>query len=131
MSGSFIRSRLVSTAAVTNIHDMSLPPDQMPPVKPKITPEERRQRDADRLQTIRLRMLVGQALHDRCITSPAAIAAAIGMPVAEAIKLMTGKQWRAGDVALLEAAAARLRLVVPSPGGRGSQASPSSRERAP
>ncbi len=35
MSGSFIMSRLVSTAAETDIHDMSLPPDQMPPVKPK------------------------------------------------------------------------------------------------
>jgi len=35
------------------------------------------------------------------------------MPAAEAIKLMTGKQWRAGDVALLEAAAMRLGLNVP------------------
>ena len=75
------------------------------PMRPKLTAEERRQRDADWIQTIRLRMLVGQALHDRGITTPAAIGAAIGMPVAEATKLMIGKQLRAGDVALLEAAA--------------------------
>ena len=60
-------------------------------------------------------MLVGQALHDRGITTPAAMGAAIGMPAAEATKLLTGKQWRAGDVALLEAAATRLGLQVPSP----------------
>lgn len=83
------------------------------PAKPKLTAEERRRRDAERLQTIRLRMLVGQALHDRGITTPAAIGVAIGMSPAEATKLMTGKQWRAGDVALLEAAAVRLGLRVP------------------
>lgn len=88
------------------------------PAKPKLTAEERRQRDAERLQTIRLRMLVGQALHDRGITTPTAIGAAIGMPAAEATKLMTGKQWRAGDVALLEDAAARLGLQVPAPSPR-------------
>ncbi|WP_157033930.1 hypothetical protein [Belnapia moabensis] len=89
------------------------PSSDPPPAKPKITADERRQRDAERLQIIRLRMLVGQALHDRGITTPAAIGAAIGMAPAEATKLMTGKQWRAGDVELLEAAAASLRLQVP------------------
>ena len=62
-------------------------------------------------------MLVGQALHDRGITTPAAIGAAIGMPVVEATRLMTGKQWRAGNVALLEAAAMRLGLPVPASAG--------------
>ena len=81
-----------------------------PTAKPKITADERRQRDADRLQTIRLRMLVGQALHDRGITTLSAIGAAIGMSPVDAVKLMTGKQWRAGDVALLGAAAMRLGL---------------------
>src|SRR4051794_13969316 len=51
----------------------------LPPAKPKLTAEERRRRDADRLQTIRLRMLVGQALHDRGITTLAGIGAAIDM----------------------------------------------------
>ena len=97
------------TTAAADIRGMSPTPNEQPtPVKPKITPEERRRRDADRLQTIRLRMLVGQALHDRGITTPAAI----GMSPAEAVKLMTGKQWRAGDVALLEAAAVRLGVRV-------------------
>ncbi|WP_157033977.1 hypothetical protein [Belnapia moabensis] len=66
-----------------------------PPAKPKISSAERRQRDVDRFQTIRLRMLVGQALHNRGIKTPAAIGAAIGMPAAEATKLMASKQWRA------------------------------------
>ena len=90
---------------------MSLPPDQppsSPPVKPKLSAEERRARQADRLKTIRLRMAIGRELDDRGITDPAAIGAALGMPAGEATKLMTRHQWREGDVALLEAAAARL-----------------------
>jgi hypothetical protein len=53
---------------------MSLPPDQPPPApdKPKLTPEERRARHADRLTTIRLRMAIGRKLEDRDITTPAA-----------------------------------------------------------
>ena len=73
------------------------------------TDEERRLCDADRLQATLVRVPVGQALHSRGITTPAVI----GMPPAEATKLMTIKQWRAGDVALLEAAATKLRLQVP------------------
>lgn len=83
------------------------------PIKPKLTAAERRQRDADRLHIIRLRVLIGQALHDRGITTPATIGAAIGLSLAEATKLLNGKQWRAGDVALLEATAMRLGLQVP------------------
>jgi hypothetical protein len=46
--------------APTDIHDVSLPPDtQKPPGKPKLSPGERRRRTDDRLQTIRLRMLIG------------------------------------------------------------------------
>jgi hypothetical protein len=37
------------------------------------------------------------------------------MPAAEAVKLMTRHQWREGDVALFQAAAARLGLQVPGP----------------
>ncbi len=94
---------------------MSLPPDQPPPapVKPKLTPEERRARYADRLTTIRLRMLIGRELEDRGITMPAEIGAALGMSPAEATKLLTRHQWREGDVAQLQAAAVRLGLQVP------------------
>src|SRR5215218_4210597 len=95
---------------------MSLPPYQppaSPPAKPKLTPEERRARQADRLASIRLRIAIGRELDERGITTPAAIGAALGMPAAEAIKLLSRHQWRQGDVALLEAAAARLGVQVP------------------
>ena len=90
-------------------------PDQPPPApeKPKLTPEERRARQADRLASIRLRMAIGRELEDRGITKPADIGAALSMPAAEAVKLLNRHQWREGDVALLQAAAARLGLPVP------------------
>jgi hypothetical protein len=58
-------------------------------------------------------MAIGGELDERGITTPAAIGAALGMPPAEAVKLMTRHQWREGDVALLQAAAARLGVRVP------------------
>jgi hypothetical protein len=60
-------------------------------------------------------MAIGRELDERDITTPAAIGEALGMPPAEATKLLTGRQWREGDVALLQAAAARLGVQVPSP----------------
>ena len=75
--------------------------------------EERRIRQEDRLKSIRLRMAIGRALDERDITTPAAIGEALGMPAAEATKLLTRHQWREGDVALLQAAAARLGVQVP------------------
>jgi hypothetical protein len=96
---------------------MSLIPDQppppSPPAKPKLSAEERRARQEDRLKTIRLRMAIGRELDDRGITTPTEIGAALGMPAAEATKLLTRHQWREGDVALLQAAAARLGVQVP------------------
>jgi hypothetical protein len=53
-------------------------------------------------------MLIGRALDELGATTPDAIGAALGMPAAEATALLSRKQWREGDVALLEAAAARL-----------------------
>jgi hypothetical protein len=73
-----------------------------------LTAEDRRVRTADRLATIRLRVLIGRALDERGATTPAEIGEALGMPAAEATALLSRKQWREGDVALLEAAAARL-----------------------
>ena len=96
---------------------MSLFPDQppptSPPAKPKLTPEERRARYADRLATIRLRMLIFRELEDRGTTMPAEVGAAIGMPADEATKLLRGHQWREGDVARLEVAAAQLGVQIP------------------
>ena len=57
---------------------------------------------------------------ERGITDPAAIGAALGLPAAEAAKLLTRHQWREGDVALLTAAAAR--LGVPAQGAPGAAA---------
>ena len=90
---------------------MNLPPDQpspTAPAKPKLTSEERRARQAHRLVTIRLRMAIGRELEKRGITTPVAIGAALGMPGVEATRLLIRHQWREGDVALLQAAAARL-----------------------
>jgi hypothetical protein len=104
----------------TNIRSMSMFPDQAPSaVKPKISPEERRRRTADRLKAIWLKMAIGRELDDRGITTPAAIGAALGMPPAEATKLLTRHQWREGDVALLEAAVARLGVELPEPTTNG------------
>src|SRR3954469_9633233 len=106
--------RMLSTTATaaTTWHGMSLFPDEPPPppptAKPKLSAEQRRARQEDRLTTIRLRMAIGRELEDRGITTPAAIGEALGMPATEATKLLTRHQWREGTVALLEAAAARL-----------------------
>ena len=87
-----------------------------PPEKPKLSVEERRARQADRLASIRLRMAIGRELDDRGITTPAAIGAALEMPAAEVTKLLTQHQWREGDVAQLKAAAARLGLRIKTEG---------------
>ena len=98
---------------------MSLPPNLPPPAKPKLTPEERQARQADRLTAIRMRMAIHRELDERGITTPAAISAAIGaaigIPAAEAQKLITRHQWREGDVTLLEAVVARLGVRVAEP----------------
>jgi hypothetical protein len=86
---------------------MSLPSDP-PLAKPKLTTQQRQARRADQLTSIRLRAMIRRALDDRGITTPAGIGAALDMPPDEAVKLLTRRQRRDGDVALLEAAAARL-----------------------
>ena len=81
----------------TNIRSISMFPDQAPSTaKPKISPEERRRRTADRLKIIRLKMAIGRELDDRGITTPAAIGDALGMPPAVATKLLTRHHWREG-----------------------------------
>ena len=57
-------------------------------------------------------MAIWRELEARDITTPAAIGEALGMPADEATKLMARHRWREGDVALLQAAAARLGLKV-------------------
>ena len=95
---------------------MSLFSDEPPPSqKPKLTADERRARQADQLMRIRFRMMIGRELEERGITTPAAIAAVLGMEPAEATALLNRRQWRESDVLLLEAVAARLGLQVPMP----------------
>ncbi|SDB74824.1 hypothetical protein [Belnapia rosea] len=91
----------------------------MPPTKPKITPKEGGRRATDRLKSLRLGMAIGRELDDRGITTPAAIGDALGMPPEAAIALLGRKLWREGDVALLEATAARLGVWIPEPASDG------------
>jgi hypothetical protein len=90
-----------ASTGATTCHAMSLFPDQppspSPPAKPKLSAEERRIRQEDRLKTIRLRMAIGRELDDCGITTPAEIGTALGMPTAETTKLLTRHQWREGD----------------------------------
>ncbi|TDH62298.1 hypothetical protein E2C06_11820 [Dankookia rubra] len=72
-------------------------------------------RQAERLLAIRLRYTINTHLEDRAVTTPAAIGVAVGLPAAEAVGLLTRRQWRAGDVAALQAVAGRLRLEVVLP----------------
>jgi hypothetical protein len=72
-------------------------------------------RQAERLMAIRLRYTINTHLEDKGITAPPAIGAAAGLPAAEAVGLLTRKQWRAGDVAALQAVADRLGLQVVPP----------------
>ncbi len=99
---------------MADIRNMNLPLGQMRSAKPKITPEERRRRDADRLTIIRLKMAIGRELDERGIATPAEIGAALGMPSAEATGLLNRKQWREDAVERLEAAAARLGIQAPN-----------------
>ena len=86
------------------------------PQKPKLSAEEQRIRHEDKLALIRLRMAIYRYLDDREMTTPAAIGEALGMPPADATKLLTRHQWRKGDVALLQGAAARLGLTTETKG---------------
>lgn len=72
-------------------------------------------RQAERLMAIRLRYTINTHLEEQGVTAPAAIGAAAGLPAAEAVGLLSRRQWRAGDLAALRAVAARLGLKVVPP----------------
>jgi hypothetical protein len=108
---SAVLSGVTTVTAAAYRPSMNLPPDQpsSPSSKPKLSAEERRARQDDRLKCIRLRMAIHRELDERGITDPVAIGEALGMPTKEvANKLLTRHRWREGDVELLQAAAARL-----------------------
>ena len=72
-------------------------------------------RQAERLMAIRLRYTINTHLEDQGITAPAATGAVPSLPAAEAVGLLTRRQWRAGNVAALQAVADRLGLQVVPP----------------
>ena len=69
-------------------------------------------KQADRLIAIRLRYSINTHLDDQGITTPSDIARAVGMPSAEAVRLLTRRQWRDDDIAALRMVADRLGLKV-------------------
>ena len=87
-------------------------PELPSPAKAKLSAAERKSRQADRLTTIRLRMAIHRVLDDRGISSPVEVGEALGMPAATATGLLARHQWRDGDMALLQAASARLGVQV-------------------
>ena len=72
-------------------------------------------KQAERLTAIRLRYAINTHLEDQGVAKPTAVGAAVGLPAAEAVSLLARRQWRAGDVAALQAVAVRLGLDVALP----------------
>ncbi|MFL5337091.1 MAG: hypothetical protein ACJ8H8_28920 [Geminicoccaceae bacterium] len=70
-------------------------------------------KQGERLIAIRLRYTTNVHLDDLGLTAPPDIARAVGLPAAEAVRLLNRRQWREGDVAALRAVATRLGLNVP------------------
>jgi crotonobetainyl-CoA:carnitine CoA-transferase CaiB-like acyl-CoA transferase len=84
------------------LHDRAMPP------KPDLVSQREEWKASQRL-----RDLIHEELERRGITDLAEIGTALGLPGGEADRLMRRGRWREGDVALLEAAAARLGVQVP------------------
>ena len=76
----------------------------------------KRERQAARLIAIRLRYCINTHLDEQGVTAAPDIARAVGLPQAEAVRLLTRRQWREGDVEALRAVADRLGLDVPLEG---------------
>ena len=72
----------------------------------------KREHQAERLIAVRLRYSINTHLDAQGLTTPPDIARAVGLPTAEAQRLLTRRQWREGDVAALQAIAAQLGLEV-------------------
>ena len=72
----------------------------------------KRENQAERLRAVRLRYCINTYLDAQGLTTPPDIARAVGLPTAEAQRLLTRRQWREGDVAALQAIAAQLGLEV-------------------
>ncbi len=73
-------------------------------------------RSAERLALVRLRFSINAYFEDQGITRPAEIAKAVGLPAAEAVRLLTRRQYRDGDEAALTGVAERLGLTQTASG---------------
>ena len=62
----------------------------------------------------RFRTVIDEELERRGITDLVEAGTALGLPAREADRLLNRRHWREGDVAMLEAAAARLGVQVPN-----------------
>jgi hypothetical protein len=71
----------------------------------------RKEHQAERLVAIRLRYCINTYLDEQGITAPPDIARAVGLLQAEAVRLLTRRQWREGNVL----------PCAPSPTGSGSR----------
>ena len=60
----------------------TVPEDEPPPAKPKLSAQERHRRWEERLAALRLRMAIGRELDERGITDSAAVGAALGRSAA-------------------------------------------------
>jgi len=60
----------------------------------------KREHQTGRLQAIRLRYCINTHLDEQGLTAPD-IAQMVGLPAAEAVRLLSRRQWREGDVAAL------------------------------
>jgi hypothetical protein len=76
--------------------------------------EERRAREVECVKALHLRMVLDRELEARGIRDPSLAGPMFGLTAREADKLLTRRRWKAGDLALLEAIAARLRPNEPS-----------------
>ncbi len=73
-------------------------------------------RAAERLVTIRLRFSINSYLDDRGLTRPAEIGQAVGLPAADAVRLLNRRQYRDGDVEALQRVAERIGLTQTASG---------------
>jgi hypothetical protein len=80
----------------------------------RISVEVRRTMDAERIRASNLRMVIDRELEAKGIRDPSELAAAFGLSAMKAERLLTRRQWRLGDLALLEALAVRLGVEVPN-----------------
>jgi hypothetical protein len=76
----------------------------------------KKEHQADRPRAIGLRYCINTHLDEQGITAPPDIARAVGLPQTEAVRPLTYRQWREGDIAALQAVADRMGLDVPLAG---------------